>query len=140
MKKIIFLFLIVFLIILVIIVSFISKNKTQSMPSFPTPTPAQVVPNGAESNSYQISQDDKIRINQQYAISRLTTKLPYKGKDFSLSFSYNSANFLLTLNQNNLTAANSGFDDYLRQNGIQDRYWFNNSLIITSEPFVTPAP
>jgi len=144
MKKIMFLFSIVFVIISIIIISLIFGNKTQtnhsqSNPSFVAPTPFHAVPGGgALSGVGRLNQNDKIQLNQQSLVSRLITTLPYRGKAFSLEFSFNSGKFLLILNQKDLTAANSEFDNYLKQNGIQDRSWFGNNLIITSEPFTTP--
>ena len=109
------------------------KNNNSSQTGI---TPNHVGPGG--SNSYVQTPKQQTQQQRQALVSQLINKVPYNGKYFSLNYNFNDAKFILTLSSNNLVQANTEFDSFLKQNGIQSRSWFTN-LETYTKPF-TPAP
>lgn len=122
------------LILLGLIYLVINPKKTtpppQAIPVFsPSPNPsASIGPLPGQSYTYS-SEADAIKRKQGEAISQLIKKLPFKGSSFSLEYSFENIEFIAVLNSDNLTAANQELDQFLKDNGIADRNWFNNLTI-----------
>lgn len=81
------------------------------------------VPNDGPGDEYnksakQLDEEFKAVDDQSYRITQLISKLPYRGKNFSLSYDYESGEFILILNQNNTSLATSEFDQFLTANSI----------------------
>ncbi len=136
-KVIVFVLLILLILTTIILVVITNNNSHKNNNSKQT----NVLPTGAgpaKSNSYDQTPQQTILQQQQTLVSQLIEKVPYAGLSFSLDYDFNDAKFILTLNSNNLVQANTEFDSFLKQNGIQSRSWFTN-LETYTKPF-TPAP
>jgi len=124
--------LIIIILILFILRFFAPNSPTQKqVQTFPTPTlvlrsTQTSLPEQSASENYNISAQEKQKINQAYFVSSLVNNVPYRGQDFTLAYNFDTATFLLTLDKNNLTAANAEFNAYLKTNGIKDKSWFDN--------------
>jgi hypothetical protein len=121
----------ILVVIFVIILIFVLNSEKGKPTVQPGPGPAK-------SDKYNVSTDQKILNEQGAAVSALILKTPYKGNGFSLDFNFTTGRFILILNSNNLVGANSEFDNFLKQNGVQSRTWFTNLDVYTKAP--TPAP
>jgi hypothetical protein len=102
---------------------FTNTNQNPTTPTAPTSKPL-------EGDNLYVNQQTKQKLNQEYLISSLINHVPHQGRLFTLDYNFNNATFLLTLNKNNLTEANTEFDSYLKQNKIDNRSWFEN--LVTS--------
>jgi hypothetical protein len=69
-------------------------------------------------------------INENSKKGDLINILPYTGTYFSFDFDFAKNSFVLTLDKNNITAGNNNFDTFLKNNGVPNRSWFNDLLII----------
>ncbi|MBI2596413.1 hypothetical protein HYW46_06830 [Candidatus Daviesbacteria bacterium] len=121
------LLIIVFGLIVLIIISIVvlGLGKKKPLPSgSPIPSASAVIQKPETGKKYQIiTGADQKQIDQDSLVGNLLTKLPYKGTNFSLDYSYNSLQFILTLNTQNKDLGNKEFDQFLLQNQILDRSW-----------------
>src|SRR3989338_4885686 len=108
----------------------LEKNITKPQSDIPILSPAPS-PNELErplpGMSYDyLTESDKIRIKQEEAVSQLIKKIPFEGANFYLEYSFKAGEFTLTLNRDNLAAANQEFDQFLKDNGVAERSWFED--------------
>lgn len=140
-------FKIIFIIITIIIIIFIgiflrilSLQQTTPQPipsssSYPIPYTSPA-PNQNDYSQQYIDQMEKILIDQKKSIDKnqqvgkLLEKMPYSGKFFTLKFDFEKANFIVTFNLQKRTEAEEEFDDYLKNQGIEDRSWIDNLVTI----------
>src|ERR1035437_852692 len=123
--------LLIIILTLFILRFFTPSSPMQNTTQPPTPTLILIlsptpIADQAASEKYNISTQDKQKINQSYFVSNLINNVPYKGRYFTLDYNFNTSIFLLTLDKNNLTVANMEFDAYLKTNSINNRSWFEN--------------
>lgn len=91
---------------------------------------------GADSGQHDPSLSEEEINKRSFVVSGLIDKLPYFGTNFTLSYSFSGANFILYINPKEESAGNSEFDLFLKKNGIDSRSWVEN-LFITS---LSPTP
>jgi hypothetical protein len=89
-------------------------------------TPTQIKRPETGTDYQVITPKEEQKIDQDNAVGQLIKKLPYQSANFSLEYEFSTNKFTLTLNQNNLTAANNEFDQFLKDNSIQNRNWLYN--------------
>ncbi len=99
----------------------ITTTPTQIYQITPTPT----VEEGYKGIKQSIDPETQQKAEQQLKATQLINKLPYKGKDFSLSYNIKTNTFVIKLGSN-LPAANQEIDAYLKSQGILDRSWLGN--------------
>lgn len=116
-----------------------SKKQPVAPPLYPTPTQIETNENVSFPDSINAGSQTTIDyFNHSFLVGKLVNKLPHKGNDFSFSYDSSKNIFLLSLNEDNSNAANAEFDDYLRQNGISNRSWFENLSIVLQK--TSPQP
>lgn len=133
--------LIIFLLIVVIALSsiyLIAKTKRQTVPqepiklfspnptstpfSYPTVKPSIDSSGPQPGRSYSYSTETNIsERKRQEAEGQLINKLPYTGKNFSLTYDTSSDTFYAVINPDNTNQGNQELDDYLKSQGISDR-------------------
>lgn len=72
-------------------------------------------------------------------ISLLIEKTPHQGTNFGFIYDYETALFYVYINPSNPTAGNTEFDNFLEENGIEDRSQIT-ALQVSDVPVPTPAP
>ena len=131
--KLLITFLIVIIVLMTILIVLKSKNQPLNQtpvpiikpsPS-PTFTPSSDGPLPAHTYSYSSEADIQAR-QQGENVSQLIKKLPYKGTDFTLSYSFSTNRFTLILKKGQETAGNQEFDSFLKSNEIQSRSWIKD--------------
>lgn len=92
--------------------------------------PTVINPGQAVSTLSKPSKSEQIELNKDSALGNLISKLPYTGRYFYFVYDFPKGSFVLTLDKNNITQGNSNFDAFLKTNGIQDRSWFINLVVV----------
>ncbi len=92
------------------------------------PVTAKPVNNNPITKGQQSQQDKGV------SAGNLLNKLPYRGKNFSLYYSYAKNEFTLYINPSNKDAGNKEFEEFLTSNGGLTRNWFNNLITIYKTP------
>lgn len=130
---------VVLLAFVLLFLTFTHKPQTQ-MNNLPTPTPPASTNKQSFPDSINvINPTEKAVLDHSYVVSQLVFKTPYSGNNFKLSYDFQNNVFTVTINQNNQQAGNTEFDQYLKQNGIDNRSWITNLLVVIA-PFTTPTP
>jgi len=131
--KLLIIFLIVVIILMAILVFFKSENqplKQTPVPIIkPSPSPTFTPSSGGPlpDHTYSYSSEADIQARQQGEnVSQLIKKLPYKGTNFTLSYSFSTNRFTLILKKGQEAAGNQEFDTFLKSNEIQDRSWIKD--------------
>jgi hypothetical protein len=141
MKRFIFfsVFIIVFFFIILIAISlFVGSNSNNNIFSIPTQVPKQEDTN-AVSGVSQDTDPAQIEANRRSGlVYGLIEKTPYIGKNFSFYYSFSNDQFTVYINNKNFKAGEEEFENFLKQNGVDDKSWITN-LVTTTSP-VTPAP
>ncbi len=127
MKKFIF-FSSVLVIIFIVFVLNIFLNNIKPLKQNAIPT--VINPGQAVSTLSKPSKSEQIELNKDSALGNLISKLPYTGRYFYFVYDFPKGSFVLTLDKNNITQGNSNFDAFLKTNGIQDRSWFINLVVV----------
>lgn len=65
------------------------------------------------------------------AVQAIRTKLPHQGNNFSLSYDFDSNVYTAVISSANAVAGNQELDAFLRANGINDRSWMPDLVIVT---------
>ncbi len=65
-------------------------------------------------------------LDKDTLIGNLIQNLPHVGVSFNLEYDYATNVFTVNLSKNNLTQANEEFDNYLKQNQVENRNWLYN--------------
>lgn len=150
-KKVFFIILILFVLVLLLVLYFVGGfDRNKNTKTFPTPTPLRVINEGA---SPGVPFDEQLlkKEAQSFQVGLLIDKLPYQGKNFSLFYNDFQDQFVLYINPQNKEAGSSEFLEFIKQNGILSREWFENIFTTyitptpapqgsTSSPSVSPAP
>lgn len=81
----------------------------------------------------------EVQTNQQSSdVMSLLNKTPYYGKNFAFFYSYSGNYFTLYVSPNNKVAGNAEFDQFLKQNGVENRSWIYDLRTVYVSP--TPEP
>lgn len=149
MKKIIFLVLIVLMVLISFYFFVIEvKNNSSKAPKppfnlLPTPTIVKVLvepnkvypPIPGQSKEYKKSAEEieatiAPQIKQDSLIGSLLNKLPYYGNNFSMNYDFNNNQFTVIIKIDKKTEGDKEFNEFLKENKILDKSWFNNLTIL----------
>lgn len=130
MKKRSFYLLVLFCVVLFLAFLLLIFNLITSTPrNIPiTPTPTNVPP-GSSKTEYEMAEPIKGE-----EISKLIDKTPYKGAYFSFTYEPNEALFYLYIDPANESRGNKEFNEFLKQNGIDDRTLIKDLQITNTKP------
>lgn len=126
-------------VVIVFILFFIFPSQSvKEPPVLPTPTPnAQTTgpPIPARGEQYEKSlREIETRENEQLRrdtlIGNLLNSLPYEGKHLLLSYNISTNRFVATMKKDDEANANDELDVFLRSNGIEDRSWIKNLVVV----------
>jgi hypothetical protein len=93
----------------------------------------------AETTSYEQSMqtiyksEDQI-IEREGAIGKLLDLVPQRGTNFTLTFDFDQAQYVVIIPSDKRTEGDAEFDAFLKQNGIQSRAWFREGLLLIQYP------
>jgi len=126
--KLLGLVVIIGVIALLIIQIFLNLKQTNTSP-YPTPNTsaeASYYSQDYKQKAAQIQQQNQQFNNQEEKVGQLLNKVPYQGTNFKLVFDSSSSEFVVTINQNNKTQGETEFENFLKQNQIEDKSWIRN--------------
>lgn len=138
MKKRILLVLFIFLIILLVVIVLLLNTKNGGVGTSPTPTPFQKVEEQGAVPAAEIDPAGIEEAKKSFRVGGLINKLPYKGENFSFYYNFGTDQFILYIGPSASSDGNTEFNSFLKQNGVDDRSWIENLVIINKS--VTPAP
>ena len=76
------------------------------------------------------------QVEESSDVMSLLDKVPHYGENFAFFYNYDQNFFILYVNPNNQTAGNAEFDNFLKENGIEDK----GSIYDLREVSVMPTP
>jgi hypothetical protein len=129
MKKFIFfsVILVIVFIFFVIYMFMTITSSTVKLEPITTPDPnAGKASTGVSKPSQEISSE----LDKETAVGNIISSLPYQGDYFSFSFDYTKNSFILALDKNHASQGNIAFNEFLKENYIEDRSWFANLTIV----------
>lgn len=123
----------IFIILLIVFAVLRGRQKPAVVtPGGPTPT---AVPNALADEPQPGVEYEKIDVDaaeKDIRIGALVRKLPYRGTNFSMRYSFADNVFYTVIPASKKSAGDKEFNDYLKVNKINDRKWISN-LTVTYE-------
>lgn len=139
-------FLVIFLVLMLASLFSTVKKSPTNLTASPTPVPPVLTPtidpfitnNPQQIESSQTYKQSFQEINNKYKeslrrdalVGQLLKLLPYQGRYFLLTYSYDANRFTATIDATNKTLGNQEFDQFLKQNNILDRSWIINLQVV----------
>ncbi len=109
-----------------------TPGQTPKITPFPTSTSQKSV--DAVSGALKETTAEGKEFNRRSSlVGALVDKAPYIGTNFTFTYDYDANLFRVNIDPKNLTAGTSAFNDFLKQNGVDDKSWIPN-LKITKFP------
>lgn len=140
-----FLYILVTGLVFIVIASFLYTqlflNKKQLETQTPSPSPnlfdrqpSPLPPVPAQGETYQeslpkIREEEKEFLRESSQVGVLIQKLPFLGKNFSLTYDITTNQFLVTIGAGQEEEGHRELDQFLKENGIEDRSWLKNLKI-----------
>jgi hypothetical protein len=111
-------------------------NKKTSTENTTTNNSSNLQPLGSnaayQKSANQISKEETMFVERESKVGQLLNKLPYQGKNFDINYDISTAVFRVKIRKENEVEGNKEFDQFLKENSINERSWIRN-LEITEE-------
>jgi|SRR5581483_5503077 len=114
-----------------------SSNHPHSTPPTPLPTILPTfVPGEVYDKEYQdqfptIAAENQPILERELLVSQFHDSLPYTGTYIKVTYNIGTHNTTVILDRNNTSKANEEFNKLLQKNGIKDRSWIRDLVIIS---------
>lgn len=81
-----------------------------------------LIPPPSSSFTYSSSEDEQTR-ERGIKVSQLIDKMPANGTYYRAKFDFPNNTFILSIEKNHKQQGNDEFDQFLKQNGVDNRGW-----------------